>query len=122
MAPKISDEELKEIEAKDRHDELINAVKTISTTDPGVEKRHEEMIGVLQSLESGIVPEIDRIMSQMSKDIVGLEQKRSEDMAQAAAKISTGIDEIKTILKARPKGFTIVRNRFGLIERVVPEY
>lgn len=117
---KITDEELKEIEAKDRHDDLVNALKAIP--DAKVSDRHDELVSVLKAISERPTPKIDKVLSDLVGHIADIEKKHTEDIAEIIKSISDGLTELKSMADSKPKSFSIERNEIGLIERIVPEY
>jgi hypothetical protein len=97
--PKITDAELRKMQAEDRHNELISSLKDIANR-PGVEN---------------IVGEVGKLI----KTIIA---QKPIDMSPIAKELSSGIAELKQALEMRPKSFTIERNKVGLITKIVPEY
>jgi ribosomal protein L18E len=103
MAEKVDEEKGLQLEAENRHEELISSLKDIadrSNVDDLVKK----------------VSELVDVMKQPKTE------KESIDLSPIAKELSSGIAELKTVLEVRPKAFNIERNKVGLITKIVPEY
>lgn len=120
MANKITDEELKEIEANDRHDELINALKAIP--DKESSQRHDELIRSLQSIAER--SNVNELILEAVNVLKAIESKELPqiDIQPVIKELSTGIAELKAALEVKPKAFKIERSNVGFIERIIPEY
>lgn len=127
---KIDEEEFQEIEANDRYDQIISALKDLarsarnSQDKPDDAIRHNEIVAVLKAISDRPAPQdVSTVLSDLVDKLTGIETKRMDDIKQIVQEIKDGIASIQSPEPpAKPKAFTIERNDLGFIKRVVPEY
>jgi hypothetical protein len=103
MAEKVDEEKGLQLEAENRHEELISSLKDIADRS-----------------------NVDDLVKKVSELVDVMKQPKTEseaiDLSPIVKELSSGIAELKTVMSVRLKALNVERNTIGLIERIVPEY
>jgi hypothetical protein len=103
MAEKVDEEKGLQLEAENRHEELISSLKDIAD----------------RSNVDDLVKKVSELVDVMKQPKTEKESHRPfTDRERAFIRNR----ELKTVLEVRPKAFNIERNKVGLITKIVPEY